>query len=122
MSFDIKLDEAQIKALASAAIVQAISQQGRDAIICQAVDFLLTPKESSYSSRKVSPIQEAFTRALEQTAREVALEMIEKDERVRARLLEMLVAAHEQVLVAGRDNMVKKIAEAVERGLSERSY
>lgn len=81
--FDLKIDEAQIKGLVAEGILSQLTEEGRQNLIKQAIEYLLTPPKSTdrYSTTTPkSPIQEAFENAATWVVRDVVKDIIEKDE------------------------------------------
>lgn len=77
---EIKLDAEAVTAIASSAIFDSLSQDVRDSVIKQAVQFLLTPEKDRYShSGTKTPLQNAFDDAIRSVAYKVVKEKIENN-------------------------------------------
>lgn len=116
---DITLDKEMVKSVVSAAILQMLDAQKREALIKEAIQHLLSPGTDSWN-RGRSPLQEAFANACRLIAVEIAKEMLEKDEQVKARIRELILEAYMRVTEQNREKTVQRIAEALERGMAYR--
>lgn len=114
---NIQFDNDQLKAVISEAILRNFDEQKRDALIQGAITHLLTPERPGYGGKAESPIERAFRDALRWQAEALARDMISNDETIKAKLKGLIVDAMERVF-ANPDGLTKRIADAVERGLS----
>ena len=118
---DLKLDQEMLSAVVSGAIVNAIDENKRDSLIQGAIKALLTPPESrGYYGTRETPIEQAFNEAVRSIARQVAEQMLSKDESVLTRLRELLSQAVEKVMNDNREATIAKIADALAAGMAYR--
>jgi hypothetical protein len=118
---EIKLDNDLLKSVVSEAIVKSLDEEKRNALIQGAIQALLTPQQTSgYYGRKETPVEQAFNEAVRNVAHKVAEEMLAGDERVRARLKELMNAALVKVMDDNREATVTKIADALAAGMAYR--
>lgn len=76
---EIKFDQTKIEAVVQAAILDQLDEAKKDAILAQAIQYLITaPAKSTYDYGRtpVSPIQAAFNQAVSTVAQRIALEMV----------------------------------------------
>lgn len=121
----LELPQDAILQIASAAITKALDQDSRDNIIAQAVREMITPRESPYSSnRKISPLQEAFTRAVDVYLREQVERFIKENDEMQAhiqRLLEKGWAEFKSTYMDDpeeEEKLVKSISSAISSHLN----
>ena len=78
---NIKVDLSGInfQEIFSAALMQQLDQEKKDALIKQAVQFLMTPQSNSYYGKNVTPLQEAYNGAMRNVAQEHIKAFLEKD-------------------------------------------
>lgn len=77
---EIKFDAEIVTGVATAAIFDSMSQEVRDSVIKQALQYLLTPEKNrnGYGVGE-TPLQTAFNSAIQQAAFKVVKEKIEND-------------------------------------------
>jgi len=75
---ELKFNDEQLQKLIGTALVQAMDQQGKDALIGTALTHLVTkkPESSHFNARHISPIEQAFEAAVFQQARKFAEEVV----------------------------------------------
>lgn len=113
-------DDAKMKELIGEAILQSLDESKRAAIFKAAIAHILTPEKPTYGhGNAVSPLESAFNDALTWHVRRFAQDMIENDEAIKEQLKSLMAEAAARVFV-NRDGLVDKIADAIERGLSNR--
>lgn len=119
---DIKLDDAGMKALVSEAILQSLDAQKRDALIKEALAYLLEPKRDAYGSR-LTPLQDAFREAVSNFARRTVEEMFEKETAIRDDVLKLIKDSWAALMSDQRyPKLVTKFGEAISSALTGRDY
>lgn len=73
---EIKLDTDAAASIASAAILQSLSEENKQAMIQQALQYLMTPERDRGYGLSKSPMQNAFDSALHQAAHKVVQDHI----------------------------------------------
>jgi hypothetical protein len=86
----IEFDQTKIEAVVQAAILDQLDDAKRDAILAQAIQYLVTtPPSGGYGyGTRFSPIQDAFNGAVSSVARRIALEMVENDPEIERQIRE----------------------------------
>ena len=110
---NLKLDEEGLKKLAAEAILAQLTTEEKASILQQAVQFLLTPKETSYGYRKTTPLQDAFQVAVQQIAHQVAKEVLDEMPEVREKMKEVAGAAYMRALTELREETTKALADSL---------
>jgi hypothetical protein len=116
---DFKVPDDQMKEIVSAAIMRSIDQQTRDALITDAVTYLLTPKKRDAWGTGRSPLQDMFREAVASCARDMVREQIKTDPQFSAQV-QAVVAQAAMKLFTDKDKLVDKVANAIESGLTGR--
>lgn len=123
----IQLDDAQLSAVISKAVLDAMSGENRDTLIRTAVTEILTRKVSDrYGAR--TQMEEAFASACSKVAERIALEEMNKTEnlaKVRAVVVAGVDKALGDITVGGgtlASKMVEAIAEKVRQAISGDRY
>ena len=107
----LELDEAQLKSIVSEAILKLFDDKKRDAIVAEAVSYLLTPKRvDSYTSKTQTPLQEAFEGAMHGVAWSVVKDLLANDDEIRLQLRTIASAAMTRALA--KDELVEKMADS----------
>ncbi len=121
MKIDLTNSE-ELKGIMSEAILRAVDEKTRDALIKQAITHLLAPGEPVYQGgkRRLSPLEEAYQWAVESYAKRVAHELLEQDEAVKAQVKGLLTEAMERAFVKHREATVERVANAIAEGLWSR--
>lgn len=114
---ELKIDDANMQKLIGEALVQSLDQKGRDALIGQALTFLVTKTKqgSGYGAKEESPIDLAFRRAIQNEAEKFARELVATPE-FSEKMQSVLRDAMAQVFVDGkREALVQNMAEAMRK-------
>lgn len=114
---DIKIDPEVLREIVAAAIMAQIGTDGRDRLIEAAIKSLLTPVKSSYGDESSSPLDDAFRIAVDQAARQMCREYVERPE-VQAQLQVKLAQALPvllESLYAGEE-LATALALSIRRG------
>jgi hypothetical protein len=122
MSTKIEIDNETLKSVVSEAIFASFSSEQKENMIKAALSHLMTPQTNTYNHRSISPIQQAFNESLDRVARSIALELLEKDDAVKAQINSLIIEAMEKVTTANRESVVIKIANAIAEGIAGKGY
>lgn len=78
---ELNIDEAAVREVVSAAILEQLGNEGRGKLIQAALEYLLTPpKKDQYSRVEYpSPLQAAFNDAAAKAARQIVMETVATD-------------------------------------------
>lgn len=118
-SLTLELDPIALREATSQAIMGILTPELRAEMIQRAIASLLTASTDSWDKGK-NPLQKAFDNAVERVAAQFAMETICKDEQVKAKLAELLIAAKEKLCVMDTDKLAEKMATAFISSLKER--
>ncbi len=89
-SIKIEFNEDGLKDLVSGWVIQQMSGEQREAVLANAVKYLITQPKDNYGRAGNSPLELAFNIAIERVMRDIATDMIENDPEVRAKLTTLL--------------------------------
>lgn len=104
----------------SEAILKSLDQSKRDVMIADAIKHLLTPQSRSFGSGP-SPLQEAFQQGLSRVAEQLAFEQLQTEE-VKEKIRGLITEAFVQLTETKREETVKNLAAAIEKGLTYKEY
>ena len=124
MSFDIKLDDAAMKDIVSAAIMQTMTAENRDTLIRAAITNLISPvSRGNYGSQNTSPLQDAFNYAVRNVAEKLVTEMLQDDAGLKGQIRNLVTAAMEQITNDDerREKLVSRLANNISETLSGRN-
>jgi hypothetical protein len=112
---NLNLPDDQMREIVSAAILQTVTVENRDALITEAIANLIAPTPSGFGGRKpISPLQEAFNGAVHDKARQLVTEMLNSDHtfstKVNAVITEAVLKAFND---EKRDVMINAMAHAI---------
>lgn len=116
MELKVDLSSDQLRDLTSTAILQAITDQQRAALIQAALTYLLTPREGAYGRKPLSPIQEAFNLAVEGLARDLVRDELRTNPAITEQIHALIVDAVDR-LMADRAAVVDRMADSLSRAL-----
>ena len=121
---NIDITDANLKAIVAEAILANISGEKRDAVMKEAIAFLLVPEKNDYGSvRRPAPIEQAFRDAAAQIAKEEARKMLDSNSEFQTKLKELLVEGVAAMFEGGRrEKTVKTISDALERAFCGDRY
>jgi len=114
---DLKVGESDLKKLLDVAIIQALGDTGREALVKEVVRYLSTPGEKSGFGREPpSPLMRALQETAESAGRRYFLDKIQNDPAFGA-ALEQVYAEALRSFVDGplKEKIVKAMGEAFER-------
>ncbi len=112
----VDLDGLDLTGICSAAIVQSLDENKKDAMIRGAIEYLFNPKEGAYSKRP--PIQEAYEQAVRQETIKLLREELTKNGTLDDRIASVLREAINRAFSAeNRETMINKIADQISQGL-----
>ena len=110
---NLNLPDDQMREIVSAAILQTVTTENRDALIAQAIANLLAPNSSGYG-RKESPLQEAFNSAVFNKAKQIVVEALDLDETLNTKIKAIVIEAAEKALSEEkRGEMINSMASAI---------
>ena len=113
---NLNLPDEQMREIVSAAILQTVTAENRDALITQAIASLFAPNSSGYGSKQ-SPLQDAFNSAVFAKARQIVIEVLDLDETLNNKIKAIIVEAAEKALSdEKRDDMINSMASAIAAG------
>ena len=115
---DIKIDTGAMNQIVSKAILEGIDDNQKQTILDQAVQALIAPRKDRYGqSTGLTPIQEAFDLAVNQTIGQVARELVSENEelltRVRGLVADAMAAALKEPYTKLRENVNRAVAESI---------
>jgi hypothetical protein len=113
----LPINDEQLRALISGAILSAISAEQRDAMLTEAIKHLMTPAQDGYYGTRITPIQRAFNDAATGVARKLFTELVEGDAAFQERLKGMLAEVTERLFTANREKVIAAMVTAVQRGM-----
>lgn len=111
---EIKINSEAAASIASAAIFDSLSQEARESVIQQAIQYLLTPeKDRNRYSHGKTPLQTAFEQALTVAAHKAVAERVESDPEIKAEIDKLLGPLTVQAIKASSENYRDELAEHV---------
>lgn len=118
----IKLEDEQIQNALNAAILVAVGETGKEAIVKEAVRYLTSQDRGSYGNNP-SPLQAALRETSRTIATAVLTERLTHDKEFLASVESLFVEAVRKMLnVENREKLVTRLAEAMAKGISEDRY
>ncbi len=115
---EIKLDDKLIKSVVSEAILSAMDAQQRELLLKNAIQYLLTKQDGYGGRQQPSPIESAFNTAVENAARILVAEMLGGDDGFKNTIRGLIVSAVDKLETDNRDERVRRIADAIQRGIA----
>lgn len=120
---DLKIDADIMKTLMAKTIIDSLTTEHKDALFAKAIEHILKEQVSGdgYNKRTYpAPLQEAFNRASEQVANQVARERLENDSEFKAHVERLFTDVTKKLFEEPIYNgLVEKIAKAVSDGLEK---
>jgi hypothetical protein len=113
----LPINDDQLRALISGAILSAIGPEQRDAMLTEAIKHLMTPAQDGYYGKTMTPIQRAFNDAASAIASKHFAAMMEADIAFQERLKGMLAEAMERLFTVNREKVITAMVTAVQRGM-----
>lgn len=122
MDLQIKLTDEQLKGAVSEAVVAAISQQDRQTLLREAVQYLLEKDPNGYD--KLSPIQRAFRGAIDSAARDACKKAVEDNQELQAEIAKMIAEAVTRAIgsTEARQKLVENLADKIGDCICPRRY
>jgi endo-alpha-1,4-polygalactosaminidase (GH114 family) len=118
---ELKLDDAQISSAMNAAILTALGETGKEAIIKEAVAYL-AKQDGSYGNRR-SPLFDIVHDVARKIATTVLTAKLETDEEFRAQVEALYTDALKRVFsVETREKLVEKMANAMGDAITKDRY
>jgi pyruvoyl-dependent arginine decarboxylase (PvlArgDC) len=116
---NLDLPDDQMREIVSAAILQTVTAENRDALITSAIASLLAPNSSGFGSRQ-SPLQLAFNIAIEQKAKQIVKEMLDTDEQIERAVEDIIISAAKKAFSSeNKDTMIDSMANAIAAGFRQ---
>ena len=113
---NLNLPDDQMREIVSAAILQTVTAENRDALITAAISSLLKPNSSGFGAKE-SPLQAAFNSAIHQKAKQIVTEMLDADEQIKTALENIIISAAKKAFSAEKKNdMIDSMASAIAAG------
>ena len=106
-----QLDPIALREATTQSIMGILTPEIRAQILQSAISSLLSPSTNSWE-KGMSPIQQAFNRAIESVALEVAREHVKNSPEIIDKLKELIAETAAKVFSADVDKMAAKMAEA----------
>ena len=122
---DVKIDADGMQALVAKAVFDGLTGEKREALLQGAIKSLLeTPRgnERNYYGTKVSPLQEAFNRAIETAAQQHAIKFLAEDADFQDRLKKLFADVADKLFTDNRDATVDGIVKVITTALSKDRY
>lgn len=110
---DLKIDSEALGQIAAAAIFEQLSQDSRDTVIKQAIEYLLTPHKGPGYMVGRSPLQIAFETALQEAATKAVREKIADDEEIKQHINELLGPIVNKALAVEAEKYRTELADAI---------
>lgn len=108
----LTLDPIALREATSQAIMGILTPEMRQKMIEEAIKGVLTPPSSQYERNLPSPLQRAFDAATIEVARAIATDMVSKDERIAAKMRELVSAAVQRLTAIDTEKMTKLVVDA----------
>jgi predicted YcjX-like family ATPase len=114
----LDLNDDQLQSVVAAALMHHIDQDKRDLLIKDALQYLITPKDSAYGSReKVSPLVQAFRSAMDTVATAMIRKDLEGNEQVAQAIKGLIAEAVHKMEHDNREQTVSRLAQKIVEGI-----
>ncbi|OHD22122.1 MAG: hypothetical protein A2Y38_10240 [Spirochaetes bacterium GWB1_59_5] len=118
--FDLHLTEEQLKKVVEGAVFGSIDPARRDELVKAGIQHIMTPVSAgSYSSKKSSPLEDAFGYALSKLCNEVAYSVLDTPE-IREQLKVLIAEAYEKMMGGSREDVLKRMVDNMSTALSSK--
>lgn len=107
-----------MRAAVAKAVLEALPQEKRDALLVDAIKALVAPQQDHYGRATRSMLEEAFAMAARSSAVEIAREMFRSDPALRAMVQDVTAKAVAKMAEAS-DRIADALAEALEHKMRE---
>jgi hypothetical protein len=113
------LNDSAMNAIFSAAVMQAMSQENKDALIKDAIVHLTEEKKNSWGRPDPSALKTAFNQAAEKVAYQHLAAMLENDEGFTTQIKAMVVEATNKVFASpeNREQCLRAMVSAMVRAI-----
>lgn len=116
----LNVTDEQLQSVITAAILQSLGTEQRDALMTEAIKGLMELKQDNgYGRSKRTQLQEAFQNAAYTVANKMAREFFEQDENAQAQMKQLVIDAWLAAMTTGREALVERIASNISKSLSE---
>lgn len=112
---EIKLDNEGLATIATAAIFDSMTQQARDDVVRQALQYLLTPEKNrnTYGVNTTTPLQDAFNAGIRTAAFRAVEEKIQNDPEVQNHIYGLLGPLLNSAMEAEAEDWNSGLADAL---------
>lgn len=111
---ELKIDEAAVKSVVAAAIMDQLGVEGRERLVTSALEHLLEEPKNAYGQRSYSPMRIAFDAAAEKAATKIIWDEVAESpefiERVKAKVGEAIAKMDDD---AYTDSLARALAETM---------
>lgn len=115
-SMQIELDPIALREATSQAIMGILSPEMKTKMIETAITALLNKSTETWDYG-ATPLQKAFNAAVEQVAREVAVQYIANDKTIKPQLEHLVAKTVTKVFSLDQDNLAERMADAFVDGI-----
>lgn len=115
----IEFPQDELKTLIGGWVINQMTEEHKEKVLAQAIDYLLTPKKESWQQVASSPLNDAFVAACRNVMQDVANELVRDNAEVRAKIGAKLGEALMAWLEGnGTDEAARVFADEVAMALS----
>lgn len=113
----VEIKEPQLKELISAAFMEMLTPENREKILREAIENLLRSSTNNPYDRR-SELQRAFDMATYRVVEDMARDFIEKDESVKGKIRELMLAGIERAFTGEkREKLIENVASSLQQNL-----
>lgn len=122
MKANIDLDQAQLASVISLAIVKALDEKQKEALIQHALNELTAPQIRYDGKKGASRIEEAFNAAVYTIAVDKARQMVTESDNVKKAIEAVIERAVKRVLEERLEQVVERLAETISKAFQPDRY
>jgi hypothetical protein len=108
---NLQFTDEQFKEVVGKALLDAMDQSKKDALIKDALVYLITPKGNGYNP--TSPLQESFRSAVYTVATRILEEKLTQDSDALKQISQCVDLAFKKVTQENRDELINNLARAI---------
>lgn len=101
----------------SQALMEALGEEQRNALIQKAIENLMTPAKDNYGRATTTALEDAFSFAVQQTAREIINKELTNDDGFKAKIRAVIVDATDKFLVENREATVNELSNSLSQSV-----
>lgn len=120
---EIKIDSEAMQSIVAKAVLEGIDANQREALLEQAVRYLITPPKGDrygYGVSPATPLQTAFDNAVQASIHRTAVELVQGDEALQQRLKTLVTNAIADIMTEERyDDLAEAVRKSLGSTLSE---